>query len=559
MSFWFLYQTNQRLKEQTLTAIHDNNSSYINQLDKSLQQLYHMDYQLMSNYEWIQFEKRTAEMNDYERFRFINSLTEQLTLIKNIHPLLESVHIYFPEAAAIYHSSPYAYGSFTILDESKKQQYKELFSNEEYLQYYTDPISEDLVLSLIMEPKSPAIDYKIIFTLSVNALQRNVAGNSIYSDDYYYFTIGDGFYLSNMDNNMMAISLDLAKQIMSEYDYEKENVPCKQIEISGKKYYSFYYYLPYSGAYYVRLISASSLPGATISSYIMVITLCFAILAAFIFFLLGIYRMVHKPLTYLAQSFTQVEQGDFTVQANVMTNSDFDYVFRGFNHMVSQLNTLIEQNYTQTVLLQKAELKQLQAQINPHFLYNSFFMLQKMIRWDPEKAEEIADTLARYFQYITRNSNDLVPLSAEYSHAKDYVYIQGLRFSERIQVNMEDFPENYGNLFVPKLILQPILENVFKHGLQNKESHGLVLISFHPGKDILKIIVEDNGDDLEENTLNLLSERLEQSKKPQFNEEMTGILNIQKRLILFSHSESPMRVFRSSLGGLAVEITLSVS
>lgn len=555
----FLYQTNQRLKERTLAAIHDNNTSYINQLDKSLQQLYHMDYQLMSNYEWIQFEKRTAAMNDYERFAFINSLTEQLTLIKNIHPLLESVHICFPEAAAVYHSSPYAYGSFTILDEPMRQQYKEVFSNEEYLQYYTDPVSEDPVLSLIMEPKSSAIDYKIIFTLSVNTLQRNVAGNSIYGDDYYYFTVGDGFSLSNMDNNMMAASIDFANQIITGYEYEKETVSYRQIKIDGRKYYLFCYYLPYSGAHYVRLVSASSLPDTMISSYIMIITLCFAILAAFIFFLLGIYRMVHKPLSCLAQSFTQVEKGDFTVQTNVMTNSDFDYVFRGFNHMVGQLNTLIEQNYTQTVLLQKAELRQLQAQINPHFLYNSFFMLQKMIRWDPEQAEEIADALARYFQYITRNSNDLVPLSAEYSHAKDYVHIQELRFSERIQVNMENLPEQYGSLPVPKLILQPILENVFKHGLKNKESHGLVLISFHPDKDILKVIIEDNGDDLDENTLNMLLERLEQSKKPQFSEEMTGILNIQKRLILFSHSESPMRIFRSSLGGLAVEITLSVS
>lgn len=570
ISFLFLFQTSLQLEKQTLTALHDSNVSYMDRLDENLQLLYHIDYQLMSNYEWIQFGERTSSMEDYERFDLINSLRDQLTLIKTIHPLLESVHIYFPELATIYHSAPYAYGSFTVLDEEQNRHYQELALMEEQLQYYTDPVSGAQVLSLLMVSPNSAIDYYIILTISTNLLSQTIADNSSYDSDFYYFTmagspaltegsaIGGDFTLSNMEPAMEEEAAVFIRKLRAENHQQNESVPYQKVRIDGHDFYAFYYALTYSGAYYIRLLPASFLFHVILPHYIMILAFCLTILLACVLFLLGIYRMVHKPLTRLALSFTQVEQGDFTVQAQMPQDSDFNYVFQGFNHMVKQLNTLIEENYTQTVLLQKAELKQLQAQINPHFLYNSFFMLQNMIRWDSEQAEKIASALARYFQYITRNSNELVPLEAEYSHSKDYVYIQELRFSGRIHIEAEALPEQYVRLPVPKLILQPVLENVFKHGLKNKEEKGLVRLSFRQDGDALTITIADNGDGLDEDSLNRLAERLAQSRDPRFKGEMTGILNIQKRLILFSHSRSPLRVFRSELGGLGVEITLTI-
>lgn len=472
--------------------------------------------------------------------------------------------------ATIYHSTPYAYGSFTVLDTKQNEQYQKLTAREEHMLYYTDPANGDQVLSLLMLPPNSAIDYYIILTLSIDSLAQNIADNSSYDSDFYCFTMaGDSaateeavtegsFSLTNMEPVMEEEATRFIQRMRTENHLQNESILWQKIRIDGQRYYAFYYALTYSGAYYVRLLSTSFLFHAILPNYLMILVFCLAVLLACVLFLLGIYRMVHKPLTQLAQSFTQVEQGDFTVQAQASQDSDFNYVFQGFNHMVTQLNTLIEQNYTQTVLLQKAELKQLQAQINPHFLYNSFFMLQNMIRWDSEQAEQIASALARYFQYITRNSNELVPLAAEYSHAKDYAYIQELRFSGRIHIETEALPEQYSRLPVPKLILQPVFENVFKHGLKNKEEKGLVQLSFRPEGDILKITVADNGEGLDEDSLKSLTRRLAQSRESGFQGEMTGILNIQKRLILFSHSEAPMRLFRSDLGGLGVEITLAV-
>ena len=89
--------------------------------------------------------------------------------------------------------------------------------------------------------------------------------------------------------------------------------------------------------------------------------------------------MVHKPLSKLTDAFDEVEHGNFQVQIIQTGNDDFAYLYHAFNNMALKLSRLIERDYNQKLLLQKAEMKQLQAQINPHFLYNTFIMLQRMI------------------------------------------------------------------------------------------------------------------------------------------------------------------------------------
>ena len=201
-------------------------------------------------------------------------------------------------------------------------------------------------------------------------------------------------------------------------------------------------------------------------------------------------------------------------------------------------------------------MKQLQAQINPHFLYNSFFMLQRMIRFDPDVAQEVASALASCFRYITKNSMDNVTLREEYENVTNYSYIQGLRFEGRIRIELEPLPEQFHKIPVPKLILQPILENAFKYGLTNKLADGYIHMSFLTDTDHLIIRIEDNGDELTDETLKYLTQQLTATAISSSGIEMSGILNIQRRLNIFSNYKDSLKVRRSDLGGLCVEITL---
>ena len=222
--------------------------------------------------------------------------------------------------------------------------------------------------------------------------------------------------------------------------------------------------------------------------------------------------------------------------------------------------------------MSKAELKQLQAQINPHFLYNSFFLLRRMIHDELyEEAGEMADTLGLYFQYITRNSQDYMPLGKEYHHAMLYCELQRLRFGDRILIETDPLPSKYDQILVPKLIIQPILENAFNYGLRDKVDGGLLRMKVENNASGLTISIEDNGEDLSEDRLIQIQTRLKETADGNVLQEMSGMLNIQRRLCIYfreQEKEHPaaeqkesagveyLRAQRSELGGLCMRLYL---
>ena len=202
-------------------------------------------------------------------------------------------------------------------------------------------------------------------------------------------------------------------------------------------------------------------------------------------------------------------------------------------------------------LTQQAQLKQLQAQINPHFLYNTYFMLsRKITRMDYDGAEEISKHLGHYFKYLTRDGSDSLPLRQEVEHAKSYAAIQQNRFSDRITVQFDDLPEVYAGLIVPRLIIQPLLENSFGHGLEKLEHDGLLRLRYTGDTQNLNITVEDNGKDAADETIETLRESLDDPNV----QEVTGLINIHRRLKIYFHGKAGLDIQRSELGGIAVTI-----
>lgn len=157
---------------------------------------------------------------------------------------------------------------------------------------------------------------------------------------------------------------------------------------------------------------------------------------------------------------------------------------------------------------------------------------------------------------ITKNADNLIPLSAEYEHAKIYSKIQELRFEGRIEAKFEELPSEYASLPVPKLILQPVIENAYKCGLADKVQDGLLRVRFDADREMLRIYIEDNGENLSPNALASLKQSLRKAQSGD-SLEITGILNICKRLDIFSNGQGSLYADRSPLGGLSICITLA--
>ncbi|RIX59202.1 HAMP domain-containing protein [Paenibacillus nanensis] len=269
---------------------------------------------------------------------------------------------------------------------------------------------------------------------------------------------------------------------------------------------------------------------------------------------LSTYKFIHKPLLKLVKGFRRLESGDLEQAIAHDANDEFRYIYERFNQMVVKLRTLIDQAWRQKVLMQRAELKQLQSQINPHFLYNSFFIMNTMAKTgDTERIEMFTTLLGDYFQFVTRNASDDVTLKQEVHHARTYADIQELRFYKRIEVYFEELPEAFERLMVPRLIVQPIIENAFEHSLEKKARNGRIEVRFERCGASLCIIVEDNGDSLSDDLLKTIEQKL--GSEDEFS-ETTGIVNIHRRLVISCGEGSGIRVSRGDLGGLKVTIRI---
>src|SRR5690606_27559604 len=211
----------------------------------------------------------------------------------------------------------------------------------------------------------------------------------------------------------------------------------------------------------------------------------------------------------------------------------------------------------QKILAQKAELKQLQSQINPHFLYNNFFILYNMVvTEDYENVAHFTKQLGAYFEYITRSGSDEVPLAKEVAQARIYAEIQGKRYRNRMTVDFGPLPEEAADVIVPRLIIQPILENAFEHGLKNKLSDGIVRVHIELKDQLLLIVVEDNGDEVTDEEIVHLQQLM---SAPDNDVESTGMINIHRRIRIKFGEESGVTISRGELGGLMLQIKINLS
>ncbi|MEV5025619.1 sensor histidine kinase [Paenibacillus sp. LPE1-1-1.1] len=266
-------------------------------------------------------------------------------------------------------------------------------------------------------------------------------------------------------------------------------------------------------------------------------------------FAFGMYRIIHRPLKLLVRSFRRIEQGKFDISIEYPFTDEFGYLYKQLNAMVRELKRLIHEVYEQEYRARVAELRHLQSQINPHFLYNTFFILYRLAKQEEnESIARLTNHLGEYFEFITRDGSQEVTLASEVAHAKSYTDIQTIRFSNRIEVRFSEVPKGAEGILVPRLILQPIIENAYEHALEKKAKGGLLEVDIQMTSSELLIRVEDSGG-IAEDTLNHLQIML---NSQQDVAESTGLINVHRRLLINYGDKAGLRLSRGDLCGLKV-------
>lgn len=209
----------------------------------------------------------------------------------------------------------------------------------------------------------------------------------------------------------------------------------------------------------------------------------------------------------------------FDTKENVTASNQ--YLVEGLSLLISTQLELSSVENLKT-MAKEAELKALQTQINPHFLFNALHTTSFFVRKDPNKAREIIIDLSTYLRYNLENSCKLVPLEMELEQVKTYFNIEKARFGDKISLNI-DVDENIKNTSIPSLIIQPLVENSIKHGLLKKREGGFVnIIAKKENKGCL-ITIEDNGVGIDQKIIDNLDDRIDKN---------IGLKNVHNRIKL---------------------------
>ncbi|MFD2615068.1 sensor histidine kinase [Paenibacillus gansuensis] len=222
-------------------------------------------------------------------------------------------------------------------------------------------------------------------------------------------------------------------------------------------------------------------------------------------------RTISNPLKKLIRQMRQVEQGNFHGTLNVNSYEEINSVANSFNHMVHRMDQLIERVKLSSMSEKSAQLQALQSQVNPHFLYNTLDMIYWMLdEQEDERLGNVVLSLSRMFQYSSRwEEGARVTLREEIEQIQHYLTIIGYRLEGRLDTQIDVDPV-WLDVCLPKMTLQPIIENAVKYGLEPVNRRGLIRVSAKVNGPRLEIVIEDDGAGMELSTL----ERLRSSLQP---------------------------------------------
>ncbi|MDE7269788.1 MAG: sensor histidine kinase [Acetatifactor sp.] len=239
---------------------------------------------------------------------------------------------------------------------------------------------------------------------------------------------------------------------------------------------------------------------------------------------------ISGPIRKLSEVTNQVAKGDFNVRFDVRSSAEVSMLSDSLNLMIDKINELLEQVTREQTRLRRAEFELLQSQINPHFLYNTL----DAIVWLAEAGEQkkvvsMVGSLSEFFRTSLNQGKDIVSLREELQHVRSYLEIQQVRYQDILQYEIH-MPEELYDYSIPKITIQPLVENALYHGIKNRRGLGRIVISGERNKDMLVIRITDNG-------IGIRSERLQQirdgiqNKVPTEN-NIYGLYNVNERIRL---------------------------
>ncbi|MCR5792986.1 MAG: sensor histidine kinase [Lachnospiraceae bacterium] len=297
--------------------------------------------------------------------------------------------------------------------------------------------------------------------------------------------------------------------------------------------------------------------GTLTAHTILISFVIWILLVAYIFyFTLHIPKVISDPIRDLCYLTDQVAGGNLQVRAQLEGSIEVKELGSSLNEMISEIQELLDTVREEQTQLREAELELLQMQINPHFLYNTL----DTIIWLAEAGEKkevvhMVGALSDFFRVSLNEGNDMITIREEMRHAKDYLEIQGVRYRDIMDFQMEVAPE-IEDCLIPKITIQPIIENALYHGIKNKRGKGTIRIEGTTRGHLIIIKIADNGKGMTKERLTYVRETLSQKRRKGEHHDVYGLHNIKERIQLVFGEEYGLKINSEYMEGTSVELII---
>ncbi|WP_438448143.1 sensor histidine kinase [Gorillibacterium sp. sgz5001074] len=456
------------------------------------------------------YEANEAVLRLYERLRLLNVSTGWETHIS----------VYSPETQSVISTSSISYDE-KYLKEQVSVRWK---------LGRVKGLDEDRFVKHIVQPAQAATDVTkagIVVEISFSAqeLVRSL-------DQFKLGGKGDPFFFkpgSDPIRNHSAENGRIAELLRLVPDGDWDTATNRSIKLGDETYLLNAVKIPSLGWYLVDYEPIEEILKPIVKSrnlfyFAMATLLVLGLCAAFV-----LYQQVQVPIRALVKNVQIIKKGDYSARIRMKPNNEFAFLFQRFNEMAAEIENLIQTVYAEQLRSREANLKQLQSQINPHFLYNCFALIRSMTRLgEKQSVMDLAMHLSKYYRYTTRVEKPTSSIREELQLIISYLEIQKLhlqRMDYRIQV-----PETMMDLEIPRLLLQPLVENAVLHGIEPMLEYGELDILGEETAAGYRLTVRDNGVGLTPD-----SERSLRNALHMLPTDETGcaLWNIRQRMKLF--------------------------
>ena len=276
-----------------------------------------------------------------------------------------------------------------------------------------------------------------------------------------------------------------------------------------------------------------------------------SLLAMLICFLLVwfVLRRWIAPLKALRETMLHVGRGERTLRAKEVGARELRELSQQFNAMLDQIEQLMEDVKNQEEATRQYELQALSSQINPHFLYNTLDTIVWMAEFqDSQRVVEVTKSLATYFRLALNQGKDLISLSDEINHVRQYLFIQQQRYGDKLQYSIKE-NDAFKDLVLPKLVLQPLVENALYHGIKEKEGVGHINLVVEEREGSLSIVIQDDG---------VGFQTTENNSQALLKRGGVGLKNVDQRLKLYFGERYHMKIESSPQNGTRVNLCIKL-